>query len=127
MENVVSEPKAAFLGAIPALASLDIQRSVDFFCEVLGFSRVHAVQGEYGIVANGPVEIHFWACSEPHIAANTSCRVQVKGIESLYASCQAAGAVHPMAPLGSRPWGTTEFGIVDPDGNLVTFFQRAAA
>jgi len=123
----MTDPKTAFLGAVPALASLDIQRSVDFFCRVLGFSKVHAAQGEYGIVANGPVEIHFWACTEPNIAANTSCRVQVTGIESLYGQCQAADVVHPKAELGERPWGTTEFGITDPDGNLVTFFQRAAA
>lgn len=123
----MSDRKTAFLGAVPALASLDIQRSVDFFCRVLGFSKVHAVQGEYGIVANGPVEIHFWACTEPHIAANTSCRVQVAGIESLYGPCRAAGVVHPRAGLGDRPWGTKEFGILDPDGNLVTFFEQLAA
>jgi catechol 2,3-dioxygenase-like lactoylglutathione lyase family enzyme len=123
----MSDTASRYLSAVPALASLDIRRSVDFFCSVLGFSEVHASQGEYGIVSHGSVEIHFWACSEPHIAANTSCRVQVEGIGALHAACQAAGAVHPAAPLGARPWGTTEFGALDPDKNLVTFFQRNVA
>lgn len=123
----MSETPTQFISAVPALASLDIQRSVDFFCSVLGFSKVYAAQGEYGIVSRDSVEIHFWACSEPHIAANTSCRVQVHGIEALYAACEAAGAVHPNSRLDERPWGTIEFGALDPDSNLVTFFQRGAA
>ena len=123
----MSDTHTQFISAVPALASLDIRRSVDFFCSVLGFSEVYAAQGEYGIVSCGPVEIHFWACSEPHIAANTSCRVQVHGIEALYAACDAAGAVHPNSALGERPWGTIEFGALDPDSNLVTFFQRRVA
>ena len=123
----MSETSTRFICAVPALASLDIQRSVDFFCSVLGFEQIHAAQGEYGIVCRGPVEIHFWACAEPHVAANTSCRVQVAGIEALYSACQAAGVVHPCASLGERPWGTIEFGVLDPDNNLVTFFQEGVA
>jgi catechol 2,3-dioxygenase-like lactoylglutathione lyase family enzyme len=124
----MSDTSTRFLCAIPTLASLDIQRSVEFFRSVLGFEeKVHAAQGEYGIVCRGPVEIHFWACSEPHIAANTSCRVQVEGIEALYSACREAGVVHPCAPLAERPWGTLEFGVLDPDRNLVTFFQESVA
>jgi hypothetical protein len=48
-----------FVSATPVLASLDIERSIEFFVSKLGFTRVHVSQGEYGIVANGPVEIHF--------------------------------------------------------------------
>lgn len=69
------------ISAIPALASLDILRSVDFFCSRLGFTKV-------------------------------------------YASCVAFGIVHPRAALETKPWGTREFGIVDPDGNLVTFAEH---
>lgn len=112
-----------FLSATPTLASLDIERSVAFFCSKLGFIRVHGQQGQYGIVARGAVDIHFWACSEPHIAANTSCRVRVQGIDGLYAQCQAAGIVHPNGLLDAKPWGSTEFGILDPDLNLVTFCE----
>lgn len=114
---------AKFLSATPVLASLDIERSVEFFCSVLGFTKVHAEQGVYGVVTRDEVAVHFWSCSEKHIAENTSCRIGVQGVESLYVTCKAAGVVHPNAPLSEKPWGTREFGVLDPDGNLITFVQ----
>ena len=113
-----------FVSATPVLASLDIERSVEFFAAKLGFSKVHIVQNEYGIVANGPVQIHFWACSDPSIAEATGCRVRVEGIESLHTLCRNHAIVHPNAPLENKPWGTKEFAILDPDGNLVTFYEN---
>lgn len=114
-----------FLSAIPVLASLDIRRSVDFFSTVLGFSVRHAEQGAYGVVTRGAVGVHFWACDDRRYPENTSCRIRVEGIEVLYDTCQRAGIVHVRAPLATKPWGTREFGILDPDGNLVTFAEWA--
>jgi hypothetical protein len=116
-----------FIAATPVLASLDIERSAEFFSSKLGFAKVFVAQGSYGIVSNGPVTIHFWACTNRHIAEATSCRVQVQGIEGLHALCESHTIVHPNAPLESKPWGTKEFAILDPDGNLVTFHENADA
>jgi catechol 2,3-dioxygenase-like lactoylglutathione lyase family enzyme len=118
---------AKFISATPVLASLNIERSAEFFATKLGFIKVHVVQGEYGIVSNGPVHIHFWPCTERHIAEATSCRVQVRAIGLLHAQCAGHGIVHPDAPLQAKPWGTKEFAILDPDGNLVTFYERIDA
>lgn len=46
------------------------------------------------------------------------------GVDGLYREMEPRGVVHPMAQLGDQPWGTREFGILDPDNNLVTFFER---
>ena len=116
-----------FISAIPILASLDIERSAEFFASKLGFGKVHVVPGEYGIVSNGPVEIHFWACADRQIAEATSCRVQVQAVEALLAQCANQAIVHPNAPLATKPWGTKEFAILDPDGNLVTFYEDTDA
>ncbi len=116
-----------FIAATPVLASLDIERSAEFFSSKLGFTKVHIVQAEYGIVSNGAVQIHFWACKDRHIAEATGCRVQVQGIGELHAQCASHDIVHPNAPLARKPWGTMEFAILDPDGNLVTFYERADA
>lgn len=118
---------AEYIAAVPVLASLDIERSAEFFAVKLGFMKVHVAQGGYGIVANGPVEIHFWACTDRHIAQATSCRVQVRGIQRLYDQCKGHAIVHPKAPLQTKPWGTKEFAILDPDGNLVTFYENTDA
>lgn len=112
-----------YLDATPVLASLNIRRSVDFFVSRLGFSEVYAVPGEYGIVRNGPVGLHFWACSDPGIPKATGCRVQVRAIEQLHDHCQSIGIVHPNAPLQAKPWGHNEFAILDPDSNLITFYE----
>jgi catechol 2,3-dioxygenase-like lactoylglutathione lyase family enzyme len=112
-----------FVDATPVLASLDIQRSVDFFVSKLGFDSLYAKQGEYGIVRNGPVGIHFWACSDPAIPKATGCRIQVREIGKLFETCQSHGIVHPNAPLASTQWGNDEFAILDPDNNLITFHQ----
>jgi len=111
------------IAATPILASLDINRSVEFFVSKLGFQSVYAVAGQYGIVDHGAVHIHFWPCSDPQIPKATGCRVQVSGIDGLYQHCLAHDIVHPNAHLGSTPWGNKEFAILDPDGNLVTFHE----
>ena len=49
-------------------------------------------------------------------------RIAVKGIEELYAEYQKhGGIVHPNGPLQTKPWGTKEFGAIDPNGVCVTF------
>jgi catechol 2,3-dioxygenase-like lactoylglutathione lyase family enzyme len=115
-----------FVSAIPVLASLDIQRSVDFFASELGFTKIYVSQGEYGVIARGSVTLHFWACNDPAIAAATGCRINVHNIESLYAHCSGQGITHANSPLHATPWNK-EFAIVDPDGNLVTFFTPLSA
>ena len=116
-----------FIAATPVLASLDIERSAEFFECKLGFAKVHVAPGVYGIVARGPVEIHFWGCTDRRIAEATSCRVEVQGIAALHALCVGHAIVHPNAALETKPWGTMEFAILDPDGNLVTFHERTNA
>lgn len=113
-----------FISATPILASLDIEKSVDFFASKLGFTKIHAVQGEYGIVGRGKVFLHFWACGDKHIAEATSCRVQVSGIQGLYEHCSQEEIVHPNALLSEKPWGTLEFAVLDIDGNLITFYEQ---
>lgn len=112
--------------AAPVLASLDIERTIAFYCSRLGFSCVYADPGVWGIVSRDDVYLHFWACSERHIAENTSCRVDVTEVDALYAAMQPLGVVHRNAPLQDKPWGSREFGVVDEDGNLITFAERRA-
>lgn len=121
------QPATQFLSATPVLASLDIHRSVDFFVSKLGFGKVYAEQGVYGIVSAGTVHIHFWACSDRSIAEATSCRIAVQGIERLYEVCCGEHIVHPRALLETKPWGNQEFAITDHDGNLVTFYESSTA
>jgi catechol 2,3-dioxygenase-like lactoylglutathione lyase family enzyme len=125
-QEIGMQAETKFISATPVLASLDIARSVDFYVSKLACTVIHAEQGVYGIVSLGALALHFWACTDRRIAEATSCRVDVSGIDAWFAHCTQAGIVHPNAPLHDTPWGTREFAVLDVDGNLITFCERAA-
>ena len=124
---MTTEETSALASATPVLPSLDIARTVAFYCGTLGFEEVHAAPREYAIIERGPVELHFWYTEDAALPKASGCRVQVTGIDELYSLCQVAGIVHPNAPLTAKLWGTSEFAILDPDGNCLTFHQSADA
>lgn len=49
----------------------------------------------------------------------------VDGIEAFYAQCVANGAT-VLRPLAPTAWGTKDFYIEDPDGNVIAFGGRPA-
>ena len=119
----MTEHSPVFINAVPVLASLDMARTVTFYVRVLNAKQVYVQPGEYGIVSLGGLELHFWACQDPEIPRQTSCRFKVAGIASLHAQCLAQNAVHPNGSLRNQPWGTQEFSLLDEDGNCVTFYE----
>ena len=121
---MTTQPRPTLTHAAPILASSDIPRTVEFYRERLGFAEVYVDPGAWGIVARDGVQIHFWHCTDRNIAENTACRIYVRGVDALYAEIEPHGIVHPNAPLATKSWGAREFGVVDPDGNLITFAQR---
>jgi catechol 2,3-dioxygenase-like lactoylglutathione lyase family enzyme len=120
-----------FLSAVPALPVSDERRAVAFFVDVLGFEELLDAGGRgLGILLRDAVEVQVWVAdgsapgAERHLAGSASCRLQVTGVDDLYERCDAAGVVHPNATLDDQPWGTREFGVLDPDGNLIGLFER---
>ncbi len=128
------------LYAIPALPVKDIGRSVNFYCDKLGFTVIHQEAG-FAVLRQDGVEIHLWAASdedwrtrggtpavvsgaESFIAGTASCRVAVEHVDELYATLQSFGILHPNTSLRDRWWGSREFGVVDLDNNLITFFEN---
>ena len=105
--------------AIPVLASLDIATSLDFFHE-LGFETHDFGDNNYGIAIREHIEIHFWLCTDKHVAENTSCYVRVNDIHALRADfakrIDVGGVVE-------TPWGMDELYVWDPSGSLVKFGQ----
>ncbi len=127
-------------GAIPAIPVLTLTESLPFYCDKLGFTVVHCADG-FAIVRRDAVEIHLWEANdqtwrsrtgtppvvsgaETFLAGTASCRVAVEAVDEFHASLDSAGILHPNAPLVTQNWGAREFGVLDPDGNLITFFER---
>ncbi len=101
------------------LASLDIRRTVAFCEQRLGFTT-DAQYDDYVIFHRDDVGVHYWLCTERHVAENTSCYVYVSDVRVLYAEYQAQGVIHPNGPLAQQSWGL-EFAVLDVDGNLYKF------
>jgi catechol 2,3-dioxygenase-like lactoylglutathione lyase family enzyme len=113
------------LRGIPVLASLNMDETVAFYTR-LGFTVLSRYDA-YLIIRRDAVTLHFWACTDRHIAENTSCYVDVTGVDALYAQYEPHGVIHPNGKLADQPWGMREFSILDVHGNLIRFGEQRAA
>ena len=111
------------LSAVPLLAVADIDRGVAFWRDNLRFDAVY-VDGDTAVLKRDDVSLHLWRCADRTIAQNTACRMQVDGIDQLYAHCRARDIVHPNGALALKPWGLREFTAIDPQGGAITFFEQ---
>ena len=105
--------------AMPVLASPDIAASLDFFRR-LGFETHDFGDSGYGIAIREHIEIHFWLCTERHVAENTSCYVRVNDIHAL---CADLAERIDVGKVVETPWGMDELHVFDPGGSLVKFGQ----
>jgi catechol 2,3-dioxygenase-like lactoylglutathione lyase family enzyme len=130
-----------FAETTPALPAADVGRSVAFYSNELGFETVHAEDG-FAILRRDSAVLHIWGATdeswrgrgdwerpvvsgaESFIAGTASCRVRVHGVDELYAHCVERRIVHPNAHIDDTSWGTREFGVLDPDGNLIGFYEE---
>lgn len=106
--------------AIPVLASLDLEETQRFYADKLGFEALFAYP-DYAISGRDDVQIHFWLTDDRRYAENTSCRIDVRGVDALYREMSASGVVHPNGHLKDQPWGMREFSVLDGDGKLIKF------
>lgn len=125
---------------IPALPVRDIGASVEFYRDKLGFGLGHREDGFAKLIRDS-AEIHLWAANdeswrtrtgiepvisgaESFISGTASCRIQVSGVDELYAAYRPLGVLHCKGEIVDQWWGSREFHVSDPDNNLITFFER---
>jgi uncharacterized glyoxalase superfamily protein PhnB len=115
-------------GAIPVLPAADAAVSLHWWTTVCGFKETFrdATPPNYAGIQRGDACLHISRMTDAELARRvgdqTMVRIAVKGIEALYEEFQrCGGAVHPNGPLQTKPWGTKEFGAIDPNGVCVTF------
>jgi catechol 2,3-dioxygenase-like lactoylglutathione lyase family enzyme len=121
----------------PNLIVSDLNRSLAFYRDVLGFSVVTTVPDKppfvFAMLQSGAVEIFLndaaaaikehpaWA-GQPMVAFGHSLFIEVDGIDDLHA--RLVGRAPVWMPIVTRWYGMREFGVADPDGYLITFAQR---
>lgn len=115
-------------GAIPVLPAADAAASLKWWTEICGFTETFRdnTPPNYAGINRGQAYLHISGMQDKELARQvgdqTMVRIAVKGIEELYAEYQKRGGiVHPNGPLQTKPWGTKEFGAIDPNGVCVTF------
>ena len=118
-DKAYPDKTSMFDRAIPVLASLEIAASLDFFRK-LGFETHDFGDSTYGIAIREHIEIHFWLCTDRHIAENTSCYIRVNDIHALHADFAGRFDVGEVV---ETPWGMDELYVYDPRGSLVKFGQ----
>jgi uncharacterized glyoxalase superfamily protein PhnB len=132
--------------AIPALPARDVPAAAAHYEEAFGFDAVH-VTHDYAVVVRDDVHVHLWGaiddewrsredlaerpiCSgaESFLSGTASCRIEVEGVDALFAELEPAGVLHEVSRGGveATDFGTREFATTDRDGNLLTFFERQA-
>ena len=112
--------KARLTDATPVLASLDFDETITFYGK-LGFAlRVRTP--DYLILQRDGISIHFWACSERHVAENTGAYLTTADADALYADF--AKEIHKgLRAPETRPWGIREFTLTDTHGNQLRIGQ----
>ncbi len=108
--------------AIPALPARNVDTAVAFYQQRLGFEHLFTMDG-YAGVRRGDVELHLWT-RDGEATSGGSCRVNVSGIEALYAEMRQAGVISPDGTLAAKAWGYREFAVLDADGNQITFAEE---
>ena len=128
---------------IPAMPVRDAASAVAFYRDKLSFEVLHH-DGGFAVLGRDDAVVHLWEASdeswrmredmlekpvssgaESFIAGTASFRVQVRGVDELYAELRRADVLHPVSKegVGDTAFGTREFATLDLDGNLVTFFE----
>jgi catechol 2,3-dioxygenase-like lactoylglutathione lyase family enzyme len=112
--------------AVPILPARDLQETRAFY-ERLGFATWGfwaAEFGGYAILGREHVEMHFFLDAGLDPGKNSAgCYWRVDDADALHAEYRPLGLPSSGMPrltnVEDKPWGTREFALVDPSGNLV--------
>ena len=129
MSSRAKQPRLTSLA--PQLLVGDLARSIAWY-QRLGFAFAEPWDGLYAIGTRDGLELHLKEAPGDEAGRgrrrdheHLDAAAGVDGIEAFFAECVAAGAtvVKPLAPTA---WGTLDFCLEDPDGNVIAFGGRPA-
>jgi lactoylglutathione lyase len=123
----------------PNLVVFNVERSLDFYCGVLGFTRVATVPDQppyaFAIAQSGGVELflnaqdaavaEYPAFAGKPLGGTLTLFIHVTGIQELYEALSPR--VRVVMPLEKKWYGNTEFAFEDVDGYIVTYAERDGA
>jgi catechol 2,3-dioxygenase-like lactoylglutathione lyase family enzyme len=115
--------KTTFEGAQPILRVADMERSVRYYTEVLGFTNAEWGDGSFTAVDRDGAGIYL--CCGAQGNPGTWVWVGVEDVAVLFEEYKASGAMILHAPE-NYPWAY-EMKVVDPDGHVLRFGSEPRA
>ena len=132
MSNVAAAAErgtARIIGIIPQFLVSDLERSILYYRDKLGFTLDFIYEDFYASVSRDGFKLHLKHGSRtPEESAfrkaneHLDAYVGVTGIHDLFGELQQRGA-EVTRPLEERPWNCTEFEVADPDGYILLFSE----
>ena len=127
-----SQVKTRLTSFAPQLLVADLARSINYY-QRLGFTFGEPWDGFYAIGERDGLEVHLKEASRSDAERqhrrehdHLDAAAGVDGIETFYAQCVANGA-SILKPLTATAWGTEDFYVEDPDGNIIAFGGRPSS
>ena len=116
---------SALVLAVPILACTDIEDTISFYVDRLGFERewVWGDPPDDGGVRRGDVQIYFMRNSAlAETSAGREVMLFVEDVDAMHAEHVRRGA--PMiSPLRDEPWGLREYSVADLHGHRLRFAE----
>ena len=126
----------AFSSLTPNLIVSDVERSVAFYRDVLGFTLDQTVPDAapwmFAIVRSGPVQVYlnapgpaieeYPALAGRALGGTVTLFIRMTGIRAAYKALEKR--VSLVMPLEKKWYGLTEFACTDPDGYVITFAEQ---
>jgi catechol 2,3-dioxygenase-like lactoylglutathione lyase family enzyme len=126
---------AVLTGVSPVLLVADLQRSVDYFSNRLGFEcHVFGDPPNFATAARDAAVILIALSDQPEglvphwqiVDKMWDAYIRVDEVDAIYAEVQQRGAGIDYT-IYNAPHGFREFGVQDPDGHDIAFGQRLEA
>ena len=106
----------------PILPVADMERSIQFYSEVLGFDAA-LKSDSYSIVTRGGASLHLTLAEDQSVLdavrGHASVYLEVEGIEALWSYVSKFRDRYKIRDLFDRDYGMREFHVIDPDGCLI--------
>ena len=111
-----------FTIVIPKLPMRNAEITKKFYQNQLEFELI-GDYGNYLLFKKDTIELHFFEFADLNPLENYGqIYIRLKNIESYYNHLINNNTpIHPNGKLELKSWGQTEFAILDPDHNLITF------
>ena len=115
-------------GPVPVLHVADLDRSIRFYCDVLGFRCANRIDG-WASLQHGPAEIMLSLPNE-HIPFQKSIFTgsfyfQTEDVNSLWEELRGKATV--VYPIENFDYGMREFAVLDSNGYILQFGQEIAS